>query len=112
MGVQDCSGVGSERIVTGHGGNPPGNGPFVSLTLCLQGDHIAGASYETYQCPGAHACGKAVCELIRGKNIQEARKIRHEDLVARVGPLPKHRQICYGLSLLALSNALFQLETK
>jgi hypothetical protein len=44
--------------------------------------------------------------MVSGKSVQEARDIRHGDLVGRVGPLPRYRQICYGLAVLALSEAV------
>jgi NifU-like protein involved in Fe-S cluster formation len=102
--------VTSERHVTGHAGNPPGQGPFIDVTLAVLGDVIREAHYETYQCPGCQACGQAVVALVTGKSLSDARALRHEDVVNRVGPLAKHRQICYGLALLALDDALKQLE--
>ncbi len=99
-----------ERIVTGHGGNPPGQGPFITLRLLIQQRVIEEATYETYQCPGSHACGRALCEMLKGSSVEQARAIRHEALVERVGPLPSHRRHCYGLTLLALADALGKLK--
>jgi NifU-like protein involved in Fe-S cluster formation len=70
---------------------------------------IREATFETYQCPGCHACGRSICELTLGKTLEEAQGITHPILVSRVGLLPRHRQICYGLALLALSDALEKL---
>jgi NifU-like protein involved in Fe-S cluster formation len=79
------------------------------VTLGVENGIIREATYETYQCPGCHACGKAICEWVVGKGLDEAKGITHPMLVDRVGPLPRHRQICYGLTLLALSEALNQI---
>lgn len=106
----DPSGVGQHQV-TGHGGNPPGQGPFLEVTLVEADGLIREARYETYQCPGCHACGKALLALVEGKTVAIARTIRHEDIVREVGPLPKHRQVCYGLAILALDDALKQLVT-
>jgi NifU-like protein involved in Fe-S cluster formation len=95
--------------VTGHSGNAPGQGPFMKIHLAVSHSIILNATYETYQCPGCVVCGKAICELVAQKGIEEARKITHPILIERVGPLPRHRQICYGLALLALSDALEKL---
>jgi len=95
-----------ERMVIGHGGNPPGQGPFITLRLYLKEGLIQEASYETYQCPGCHACGKALCEMVRGMSISQAQAVKHQHVVERVGPLPAHRRHCYGLALLALADAL------
>ena len=96
--------------VTGHSGNAPGQGPFMKVHLSIADGIIREATYETYQCPGSMACGKALCEMITGASLEAARAVNHPTLVERVGPLPRHRQICYGLALLALSDALGQLS--
>ncbi len=106
MGTDPAASTTVGRSVTGHGGNPPGQGPFITLRLRVNEAAIVEAAYETYQCPGCHACGKAICELVTGKSIEEAQAIRHELVVSRVGPLPLHRRHCYGLGGLALADAL------
>lgn len=94
------------RILTGHAGPPPGQGPFISVKLSILGDLITSAAYETYQCPGCHACGEVLCELAKGKTVTSAREITRSTIAERVGPLPRHRQLCYGLAALALHDAL------
>ncbi len=98
------------ELVMGHAGNAPGNGPFMRITLRVVTDSILDASYETYQCPACHACGKAVCDLVRGKTIESAKNVRHDNVVELVGPLPQSRSACYGLAVLALSEALDRLS--
>lgn len=101
-----------EQVVKGHAGTAPGHGPFIALLLRVSEGAVLEASYETYPCPGANACAKALCALVSGKSLKEAGAIRHDNLVKIVGPLPKHRRISYGLALLALSDALAQIENK
>ena len=79
------------------------------ITLGMDADVVREAAYETYQCPGCVACGQGMVALVKDRPLNEVRGIRHEHLVARVGPLPKHRQICYGLTVLALDEALKKL---
>jgi NifU-like protein involved in Fe-S cluster formation len=98
----------TEKRVTGNSGNPPGQGPFINITLRVVEGVVAEATYETYQCPGCIACGKALCELASGKRLEEVCMLNYPTLVERVGPLPPHRRICYGLALLALADALTQ----
>jgi NifU-like protein involved in Fe-S cluster formation len=101
----------TSRQVTGHAGNPPGQGPFITVTLVVEGEVIRKATYETYQCPGCHACGKAVCELVTGKSVAEAGLVSRDQVAERVGPLAKHRQICYSLAAVALAEALRSLNS-
>jgi NifU-like protein involved in Fe-S cluster formation len=98
--------------VKGHSGNPPGQGPFIIVRLGVSGGVVREASYETYQCPGCVACGQAIVAMVSGKTLDEARSLRHADVVTKVGPLPRHRQVCYGLAILALDDALKQIEGK
>ena len=93
---------------TGRSGSSPGSGAFMHLTITVDGGVIREASYETYQCPGCVACGKGICGLALGKTLEEAQCLRHGDIVRVVGPLAKHRQVCYGLALLALNDAIKQ----
>ena len=110
MGTDRAASPSVERLVTGHGGNPPGQGPFMTLQLVIQDGVIRKASYETYQCPGTRACGQAICGMVTGRTVEEARAIRHDSLANQVGPLPPHRRHGYGLALLALADALGSLE--
>src|SRR5262245_44012842 len=103
--------IASQEIqIVGHGGNPPGQGPFMQITLAVVEGVIREASFETYQCPGAHGCGKAIVELILNQSIAVARGVTREMIVEKVGPLPRHRQIAYSLAILALDDALKQYE--
>ena len=102
---------GPQRI-SGHGGNAPGQGPFLTLHLLIGGDRILGAEYETYQCPGCVACGKAIVDLVQGHSIETVRQLKWDDLVKVVGPLPRYRSHCYSLALLALTDALRKLGPK
>jgi len=104
--VQEPSAASAVVRATGHAGNPPGQGPFMRITLGVAEGVVREAAYETYQCPGCVACGRAIVEMVSGKPLAEASALKYDDLVRRVGPLAKHRQICYGLAVLALSEAL------
>lgn len=82
----------------------------MNVTIHVAGDAIEEATCETYPCPGCVACGRAICEMVKGMRIDQAEEINHPALVERVGPLPRHRRICYGLALLALADALEQIR--
>jgi len=98
------------RHATGHAGNEPGQGPFLRISLAVESELIRQATYETYQCPGCVACGQAIVAMVLGRTIHEAEAIKHDDVVARVGPLAPHRRICYGLAVLALSDVVAKIR--
>ncbi len=61
------------------------------ITLAIENGTIREAVYKTYQWPGCVACGKAICELVTGKSLEDSKTITHPVLVERVGPLAPHR---------------------
>jgi NifU-like protein involved in Fe-S cluster formation len=97
--------------VTGQSGNAPGQGPFMIVRLALQSGVVVEATYETYQCPACHACGKALTAMVTGKKRDEARAVNWDMLSGRVGPLPRNQRPCLSLALLALDDALKRLRT-
>ena len=88
VGVEENQAASSIRRVSGHGGNPPGSGPFMIVTLEVSSGVVRDFAFETYACPGAHTCGKALGELIKDQPLETARGITRDALVERVGPLP------------------------
>jgi hypothetical protein len=44
--------------------------------------------------------------MVTGMRQDQVHTVTYPVSVERVGPLPKHLQICYGLALLALADAL------
>lgn len=105
--------MGPEGVwVTGHGGNPPGQGPFLTVHLLVHDRLIRQARYETYQCPGCVACGKAIVALAQERTTEEAGTIKWDDMVKAVGPLPRNRTHCYSLALLALADALKKVDLR
>jgi NifU-like protein involved in Fe-S cluster formation len=97
------------RRVTGHSGHSPGQGPFMNVTLTVADGAILEATYETYLCPSCHDCGKAVCAMVKGVKVDVARGVNRDTIAARVGPLPRAKQICYSLAAVALAEALSKL---
>jgi NifU-like protein involved in Fe-S cluster formation len=83
----------------------------MKVTLEVGNGVVREASYETYQCPACHECGKALCSMIRGKPLEAAVAVTWQELAERVGPLPRPKRICYSLAVLALDDALKHLTS-
>jgi len=92
--------------VVGHAGKPPGQGPFLRVYLVVEDGVIREAAHETYGCPACIACAHAVCELARGRTVEEAGRIDEAALTERVGQLPRQKRHCLGLAVGALRDAL------
>ena len=67
----------------------PACGDVLELTLKLEGSRIADIRFRVKGCVPAMACGSAITELVKGKNVDEARRVSREDLVRKVGGLPQ-----------------------
>ncbi len=66
----------------------PACGDILELTLKLDGRRISDIRFRAKGCVPAMACGSAITELIKGKNVAEARQESREELVRKVGGLP------------------------
>jgi nitrogen fixation NifU-like protein len=67
----------------------PACGDILELTLKLEGGRIADIRFRAKGCVPAMACGSAITELVKGKNLEEARRVSREELVRKVGGLPQ-----------------------
>ena len=66
----------------------PACGDILELTLKLEGQRIADIRFRAKGCVPAMACGSAITELVKGKNVDEARRVSREEVVRKVGGLP------------------------
>jgi nitrogen fixation protein NifU and related proteins len=66
----------------------PACGDILELTLKLEGRRIADIRFRAKGCVPAMACGSAITELAKGKNVDQARQVSREELVKKVGGLP------------------------
>jgi NifU-like protein involved in Fe-S cluster formation len=84
----------------------PGEGNFMIISIRLEGDAIEAASFQTYGCPAAIACGSCATELATGLPSAAAAAITAEELDRRLGGLPLGRSHCAALAVTALRAAL------
>jgi NifU-like protein involved in Fe-S cluster formation len=55
----------------------------------LEGKRIVDIRFRAKGCVPAMACASAITELIQGKSIEQARQVKREELVRKVGGLPQ-----------------------
>ena len=65
--------------------------------------------FKAKGCVAAMACGSALTELVRGKTVDEARKLSREELVSAVGGLPAASSHAGHLAMDALAAVLGKL---
>ena len=87
----------------------PACGDILELTLKLEGKRIADIRFRAKGCVPAMACGSAITELVKGKNVDEARRISREELVRKIGGLPQASTHEGHLAIDTLASILLKL---
>ena len=81
-------------------------GDIMRIYLKIKDDIIIDIKYLTYGCIGAIASSEAMCKLAKGKNLDEALKITHRDIVNEVEKMPAIKVHCSVLGRQALQKAV------
>jgi nitrogen fixation protein NifU and related proteins len=71
---------------------------------------IENVKFHTLGCAAAIATSDAICEMIKGKTIQEALLIQYDDVVNKLGSLPKVKIHCATLAQEGLKSAINNYE--
>lgn len=80
-------------------------GDQVKLTLLVKDGRIADARVKTFGCAAAIASSSALTELLIGKTVEDARKIRNSDVVTHLQGLPEYKIVCSVVAEDALKAA-------
>jgi len=81
-------------------------GDTMEVYLRLNGARIEEATFMTDGCGPTVACGSVLTRLARGMSLEEAGKIRPEDLIAALDGLPEESLHCAELAVSTLRYAL------
>jgi nitrogen fixation NifU-like protein len=90
----------------------PACGDILELTITIDDGRIAEICFRAKGCVAAMACGSALTELVRSKNVDEARKLTREELLRAVGDLPPASSHASYLAMDALQAVLQQFSKK
>jgi len=90
----------------------PACGDVLELTATMESGKIAAIRFRAKGCVSAMACGSALTEIVSGMSVEEARRLRREVLVDRVGGLPEASQHAGYLAIDALRTLLKDLPAK
>lgn len=88
----------------------PACGDILKLTLKVSAGRIAEIRFLAKGCVPAMACGSLLTELVQGKTIEDAGKLRREELVQRIGGLPEASTHASHLAMDALTAALKEIK--
>ena len=90
----------------------PQAGPETFSKKGLQGAKIKDIGFKTFGCAAAVASSDVVCELAKGKTIEEAKKITKDDIIKKLGGMPPIKIHCSVLGIEALKRAILDYEEK
>lgn len=90
----------------------PACGDTLKLTIRVVDGRIEEIRFQAKGCVASIACASAMTELVRGKTLAEARRLRTEEIVEAVGGLPQASMHASHLAMDALGAVLGQLDCR
>ena len=96
--VEDADGVGEVGNVA--------CGDVMHLEIKVKNGVIEDIGFKTFGCAAAIASSDVVCELAKGKTIEEAEKISKDDIVEKLKGMPQIKVHCSVLGIEALKKAI------
>jgi nitrogen fixation NifU-like protein len=84
----------------------PACGDILELSMKISAGCISEIRFRAKGCVPAMACGSALTELVKGKMVEEARRVSREGVVQAVGGVPETSIHASQLAIDALTAAL------
>src|SRR5579864_1717603 len=87
----------------------PACGDVLRLSARVEEGRIAAIRFRAKGCVPAMACGSALTELVFGKSLEDARRLKRETLIETVGGVPEASSHAGHLAMDALAALLKKL---
>ncbi len=81
-------------------------GDIMHLEIKVEANKIKDIGFQTFGCAAAIASSDVVCELAKGKTLEQAEKITKNDIVKKLGGMPQIKIHCSVLGIDALKKAI------
>jgi len=81
-------------------------GDTMAVYLKVDGDVVADVRYEVMGCAGAVSAAMAAVDLVKGKQIEEARKLEDGDVFRVLQEIPVKKHHCIQLAVKALHKTI------
>jgi nitrogen fixation NifU-like protein len=87
-------------------------GDIMRVYLKIEDNKIKDIKFKTYGCVAAIASTDYLCEIVKGKTLDQALKITSKDVVKKMGNVPAVKLHCSVLAQNALKKAIEEYKKK
>jgi len=87
-------------------------GDVMKIYLKIKDNKIHDIKFQTFGCVAAIASSDVLCELAKGKTIEQAKKITNQNIINKLKGLPSIKMHCSVLGAGALKNAIENYKNK
>ena len=87
-------------------------GDIMRVYLKIEDNKIKDIKFKTYGCVAAIASTDYLCEIVKGKTLDEALKITNKDVIKKMGKVPTVKLHCSVLAQNALKKAIEKYKEK
>ena len=102
--IPDADGVGSATN--------PVCGDMIKIFIRVRDGRIEDVKFQTFGCGAAIATSSMITEMVKGKTVEEARKVTNEAVAEALGGLPPVKMHCSNIAADAMHAALGDYEGK
>jgi nitrogen fixation protein NifU and related proteins len=102
--IKDADGVGTV-------GNPT-CGDVMTMYIKVKDEKIVDVKFKTYGCAAAIASSSITTEIVKGMDLEKAKKLSRDDVAKELGGLPAVKMHCSNLASDALREAIKDYEKK
>ena len=86
-------------------------GDTMKVYLKINNDNVIEyAKFQYLGCPAAASSGSAMTRIVKGKTLEEAKKMTEEDILQELGGLPESKLHCPKLAVTTLQKAIAKYE--
>ncbi len=81
-------------------------GDMIKIFITVKDDRIEDVKFQTFGCGAAIATSSMITEMVKGKTVEEARKVTNEAVAEALGGLPPAKMHCSNIAADAMHGAL------
>jgi len=85
-------------------------GDKIKIFIKVEEDKVKEIKFKTFGCGAAIAASSMMTEMVKGKSLEEALKIKNEDIAEALGGLPSQKMHCSNIPADALHQAVQKMK--